>query len=228
MSELEWLQYVSLADGFQTLRPALIFAGSVAVFGLVIFHLHRFMARRDHFLVTVPGLRRPRRPLLIPLYYLLYVVRYGLFLPVFVYLWFWVLVGVLAFLYNTKEPEELLLMAMAVLTTIRVTSYYNEDLSRDIAKILPYGLLGIFLVNLGRIDFEASLSLLERFGPKGYDAVYYKAFYYWVYVVSQELVLRVSYSPIMAANSWIKTNYHSVQTLLSERQNDIRDNEREE
>ena len=55
MSELEWLQHVSFAEGFRTLKPALIFAVSVAVFGLVIFHLHRFMARRDHFLITVPG-----------------------------------------------------------------------------------------------------------------------------------------------------------------------------
>ena len=151
------------------------------------------------------------------------MVRYGLFLPIFVYLWFWVLIGVLAFFYSGMEPDELLLIAMAVLTTIRVTSYYNEELSRDISKILPYGLLGIFLVNLGRIDVEASLSLLERIGTSGSNA-----FYYWTYVTGQELVLRVSYPLIMAANGWIKTTYRSVRTRLSEQRNDIRENVREE
>jgi len=30
---------------------------------------------------------------------------------------------------------------------IRICSYYTEDLSRDVAKMLPFALLGIFLVS---------------------------------------------------------------------------------
>ena len=88
---------------------------------------------------------------------------------------------------------------MAVLTAVRVTAYYNEDLSKDISKILPYGLLGIFLVNWGQFDLFASLDLLRRTGAE--EDI---AFYYWIYVSSQELVLRVTHPGVSAAYRFLK------------------------
>lgn len=158
------------------------------------------MSVRNALGIDLSGLRKSGRPLYILLYCLAYLAMYGLVFPFLAYVWFWVLVAMLTFLYNTKEPQELLLISMAVLTAVRVTAYYNEDLSRDISKILPYGLLGIFLVNLGRFDLWASLSLVERVGAEG-DI----AFYYWVYISGQELVLRISQPCVSAVYNYFKT-----------------------
>ena len=199
MTLLEWLEGLSFSGVAGILAPAALFAVSVAFFGFVIFNLHRSMSVRNALGIDLSGLRRSGRPLFILLYCVAYVAMYGLVFPFLAYVWFWVLVAMLTFLYNTKEPQELLLIGMAVLTAVRVTAYYNEDLSRDISKILPYGLLGIFLVNLGRFDLWASLSLLERVGAE--EDI---AFYYWVYISGQELVLRISQPCVSAVYNYLK------------------------
>ena len=173
MAFLEWLEELSLSGGAGALAPAAIFAISVAFFGFVIFNLHKSMSVRNVLGIDLSGLRKSGRPLHILLYCLSYAVMYGVVFPFLSYIWFWVLATMLAFLYNNKEPQELLLIGMAVLTAVRVTAYYNEDLSRDISKILPYGLLGIFLVNLGEFDLQASIVLLNGFAAEEDLALYY-------------------------------------------------------
>ena len=199
MAIIEWLEALSLSGGAVVVIPAGIFAISVAFFGFVIFNLHRSMSIRNVLGIDLSPLRRSGRPWLIFLYCVSYMVMYGAVFPFLSYIWFWVLVAMLTFLYNSKEPQELLLIGMAVLTAVRVTAYYNEDLSRDISKILPYGLLGIFLVNWGQFDLFASLDLLERTGAE--EDI---AFYYWVYISSQELILRVTQPGVSAVYRFSK------------------------
>jgi len=204
MAILEWLEALSLSRGAGVVVPAGIFAISVAFFGFVIFNLHRSMSVRNVLGIDLSPLRRSGRIWLIVLYGVSYAVIYGAVFPFLSYIWFWVLVAMLTFLYNSKEPQELLLIGMAVLTAVRVTAYYNEDLSRDISKILPYGLLGIFLVNWGQFDLYTSLDLLERTGAE--EDI---AFYYWVYVSSQELILRVTQPGVIAVYKFLKTTVAS-------------------
>ena len=94
--------------------------------------------------------------------------------------------------------EDLLLIAMAVLTSVRVTSYYTEDLSRDIAKMLPFALLGIFLIDLRYFNLSTSTELLNRVGDE-----WKSIFYYWVFVILLELVLRVT-------EPYFKALYNSI------------------
>lgn len=183
----DWLQDLDFWTGLDTLGPAALFAVSVAVFGFMIFHLHQIMARRDVLGRDIPWLRKWRPSIRILALFVIFVIRYIVVFPFIAYLWFLLLVVMVAFLYSSKEPSELLLIAMAVLTSIRVTCYYREDLSRDIAKILPYGLLGAFLVSFGQLDPDQFLDLLIRLRNERESA-----FYYWVFVVLQELALHVS------------------------------------
>jgi branched-subunit amino acid transport protein AzlD len=38
---------------------------------------------------------------------------------------------------------------------IRITAYYTEDLSKDVAKMLPFAILGIFLVDSSYFSIES-------------------------------------------------------------------------
>ncbi len=185
---LDELRQLNLDEAVELLRPAAIFAVSVGLYAVLIFNLYRFMSRKDIFNLdfskfeesNVLAVRRT-------LHIVFYVAKYLLIFPLFAFAWFGALVALIAFLSKTKEVEELLLIAMAVLTAVRVTSYYTEDLSRDIAKILPFALLGIFLIDISYFDVDASLSLLNRVGEQ-----WRSIFYYWLFIVGLELVLRVS------------------------------------
>ncbi len=203
MALLEWLEELSVSGGAIVLLPAAIFAISVAFMGVVIFNLHRSMSKRNVLGIDWSGLRTSGQPLHLLLFGLAYLATYGLLFPFLAYVWFWLLAGMLAFLYNSKEAQELLMVAMAVLTAVRVTAYYNEELSRDISKILPYGLLGVFLINSGQYDLQASLDLLESMGGEEDSA-----FYFWVYISAQELALRIT-QPFLSASYdflWARIN----------------------
>ncbi len=57
--------------------------------------------------------------------------------------------------------EGILLASMAVVGAIRVTSYYNEALSTDLAKILPFALLGILLIDSSIVSLASSIEILK-------------------------------------------------------------------
>lgn len=197
--EFDLLRQLNLNEALELLRPAAIFAVGVAIYAVLIFNLYRFMSRRDIFNLDFSKHEESSRPFFrksIHLFF--YVCKYLLIFPLFAFFWFGVLVVMVAFLSKTKEVEDLLLIAMAVLTAVRVTSYYTEDLSRDIAKMLPFALLGIFLIDLRYFDFGTSTELLNRAG-----AEWESIFYYWVFVVVLELFLRVT-------EPYFKALYNSI------------------
>lgn len=171
------------------------------------------MTIRNALGIDLSGIRRSsiRLRYRIPLYALAYTALYGIAFPSLAYVWFAVLTVILAFLYSDRRADELMLISMAVVTAVRVTAYYNNDLSRDIAKILPYGLLGIFLVNLGGFDYQASIALLDSMAAEEDQA-----FYYWIYISVQELVLRITQPTISYLYGLIKEKVSSQVRKLSD------------
>lgn len=43
--------------------------------------------------------------------------------------------------------DTVFLVSSSLIIAIRIAAYYNEDLSKDLAKLLPFALLGIFLLS---------------------------------------------------------------------------------
>ena len=188
LPELDPLRELDLNEALELLQPAIFFAIGVAIYAVLIFNLYRFMSRKNIFNLDLSRFEERSRPVFRKtLHLVLYVAKYLLIFPLFAFFWFGVLVVMVAFLSKTREVEDLLLIAMAVLTAVRVTSYYTEDLSRDIAKMLPFALLGIFLIDLRYFDVSTSTELLNRAGSE-----WKSIFYYWVFVVILELILRVT------------------------------------
>ena len=202
--ELEILRDLSLNEALQLLEPAILFTVGVAIYAVLIFNLYRFMSRRDIFGLDFTRFEERSHPVFRKtLHLIFYVAKYLLIFPLFAFFWFGVLVVMVAFLSKTKEVEDLLLISMAVLTSVRVTSYYTEELSRDIAKMLPFALLGIFLIDLRYFDLSTSTELLNRAG-----AEWQSIFYYWVFVVVLELILRVT-------EPYFKALYNSFKLLFT-------------
>lgn len=155
---------LSVDTALELLWPAIMFALVMGGYTSVVFYLCQFMSRRDVFRFRFSSLRRvTSRSLALRLLLLagIHIVQYILLFPLVAYLWFWMLILVVALLYNDMTPANLIVISMSVLTSVRVTAYFNEDLSRDISRILPFALLGIFLAQLGDFEIEATLNLLE-------------------------------------------------------------------
>ena len=207
--ELDVLRQLNFQDAVELLRPAMFFTVGVAIYAIIIFNLYRFMSRKNIFNLDFSKYQESGHPALRKtLHLIFYLAKYLLIFPLFAFFWFGVLVVMVAFLSKTKEVEDLLVIAMAVLTSVRVTSYYTEDLSRDIAKMLPFALLGIFLIDLRYFDLSSSTGLLNQVADE-----WRSIFYYWVFVVLLELVLRVTEPYFKALYNAVKNPRRQPETL---------------
>jgi FtsH-binding integral membrane protein len=72
---------------------------------------------------------------------------YVIMFPLISFAFFLLLSGALLFLSSgSKSPQTIFTIAMAVVLAVRVAAYFSEATSHDLAKLLPLGLLGVFLV----------------------------------------------------------------------------------
>ncbi|MCK4331946.1 MAG: hypothetical protein KAV40_00005 [Thermoplasmatales archaeon] len=81
-------------------------------------------------------------------------LKYFFIFPFVAYLFFMGFSLLMFFLTRGYEIEAVLSTSFAIIVAIRITAYYSEDLSKDVAKMLPFALLGIFLVNPSYYRFE--------------------------------------------------------------------------
>ena len=76
---------------------------------------------------------------------------------------------------------------MATVSAIRATAYYNEDLSRDLAKILPFAVMAVFLIDASFFSLSDSLDTLNEASDYNEHILYYLMF-----LIALEFVLRAA------------------------------------
>lgn len=180
---------VSVNEATQLLWPVAAYVLGMAVYAIFIFRFYRFIAARDIFTLDFSKNDNVAFPVFWDFIFLVwYVVRYIVLFPAFALFWFAVLTLMLAFLSENRDLSEILLIALATVSTIRICAYYDENLSRDLAKILPFAVLAIFLIDTSFFDVDASLEVLRQANEQRETI-----FYYLLFVVGLELALRFIY-----------------------------------
>lgn len=75
-----------------------------------------------------------------------YVLEYVFLYPILSVVWLFFFTLILSIMAPGVTVKRRLLLSMAVVSSIRITSYYDELLSQDLVKMIPFALLGVFLV----------------------------------------------------------------------------------
>lgn len=178
---------LALADALELLWPLLAVVLSMTAYAVFVFNFYRFVAARDMFKFNLSGSDAERGSVIGSLTHLVwYVVRYVILFPAFAFFWFAVLTLVLAFLSKDRSPDTILLISLATVSAIRVTAYYNEDLARDLAKMLPLAVLSFFIISANSLDAIGSLTALREL-----DEQLTTIFYYLLFLVALEFSLRL-------------------------------------
>ena len=176
-----------VAHALDLLGPVAVYVLGMSVYAIFIFRFYRFLAARDMFALDLSRYEKSRRRFVRRvLGVVMYVARYLIVFPLFAFFWFAVLTLILAFLAKDRSFADTLLIALATVSAIRVTAYYDEDLSRDLAKILPFAVLAIFLIDASFFEIGESLSILERANDHRETILYYLLF-----LVLLEFALRI-------------------------------------
>jgi len=148
----------NISEAYNVLGSLGILLLEIVIYSIFIFKFYRFLASRDIIKVNYSrysnvGLRFIR--------WIGYLLQNIFLFPVIVFFWFAILAMFLGFLGKHQTTESILLVSIALVSAVRVAAYYSEELSRDLAKMLPFALLGIYLVDQSYFEFAVSLELLK-------------------------------------------------------------------
>ena len=183
---------LSVDAALDLLLPVAIYVLGMAVYAVFIFKFYRFLASRDMFDLDFSKYEESRFKLVRGFLHLVsYGAKYIVLFPAFAFFWFAVLTLILVFLSQDRAFSEILLIALATVSAIRLTAYYDEDLSRDLAKILPFAVLAIFLIDGSFFEVYESLDVLKQVNDHRERIVYYLLF-----LIALEFALRLTLSVV--------------------------------
>ena len=133
-----------------------LYSIGMVVYAIIVYKFYKNLAKRDIFSVDI---EKPKAGSFLSKIweFLLFLARSLIFFPIVTSLWFLLLSGILLFLSKSHNVEQILLMAMTIIAAARTTAYYNEELSVDVAKLVPLTLLGIFIVDTTYFSMESTI-----------------------------------------------------------------------
>lgn len=178
------LNYV---EAIQLMKPLLIFVLAMSVYAIFVFKFYRFLSRRDILQLNLEKHNNASMHLVRKtISFFIYCLKFLIVFPILAFFWFLVLTVLLTMMAKGQGLDGILLVSMAVVGSIRVSSYYNEALSTDLAKILPFALLGILLIDSSIVSFSGSMENLRAALAKWETMMYYL-----IAIVLLEFVLRM-------------------------------------
>ena len=154
-SEIEDFFQLVIEESYPTLGAIV----AISVYSVFVFIFYRALAKRDlitlnlnHYSDNLSGrVKKYTRTLI-------FVLQYIVFVPVLITFWTLVLAIILTLLSPDADHSRNALIATSVVGAVRILSYWTEDLSRDVAIMLPFGVLGVFLVG----DAQVQISEIEE------------------------------------------------------------------
>jgi len=144
------------------------FSIGMVVYGIFVYHFYRFLSKRDMFSIDLDKRlsykkfrstgesvsAAPRVAAFIAMNFFIF--------PFVAFLWFLGYSSIMFLLVHQLPTATIFLVSSALIVAVRISAYYREDLSRDLAKLLPFALLGIFLYNPQFFSFEDIVNRLKE------------------------------------------------------------------
>lgn len=168
----------------------IIYTLLILMYSIFIWKFYRFLASRDIIQLNLSQYNYSSRPALEKITAVgLYALEYLIILPFLVFFWFAILSIFLLVLSESQNTLQILLISAAIIASTRVTSYISEDLSKDLAKILPFTILAAFILGSKFFDPDLVIVKISQI-PSLFDNVI--TFVIFIFII--EFVFRLLYS----------------------------------
>ena len=138
------------------------FSFGMVAYGIFIWHFYRLIAKREIVSLTLQKYHTGGKRLTS---LIVYIAKYVIVFPLVVTAWFFAYSLFMFFLAPDIDQDFVFLIVISLVVAIRMAAYYKEDLSKDLAKMIPFSLLGIFLVNTTLFTIDQFVDRLDDFIP---------------------------------------------------------------
>ncbi len=123
----------------------LLFIIGIAIYALFVWYFYRYISKRDIFPKFFYVLEKEEKSTKAKM--VMFATIYLVSFPILIFLWFTVL-AFFVYLIGEGMPMYLaLFVSMSIIAVVRILSYYREDASKEIAKMIPYAILAFFLTS---------------------------------------------------------------------------------
>jgi hypothetical protein len=166
-----------------------IFTLSIILYVVFVWFFYRTLSKKDLFKLDISRYEFTGEKWKKTGSILLYVLKYFIVFPLYVGFWFAVLTLFMFVMAESIDVRQGVLISICLVSAIRVTSYLNEDLSRDLAKLVPFALLAIFLVNPNFFSWDLFMARVGATSGLGWEILKFLTF-----SILLEWALRIVYS----------------------------------
>jgi hypothetical protein len=164
------------------------FTAVIVLYSIFVFHFYRFLAKKNIIELNLNQYNNYSHPLAVKiLAAFFFIIEYVVLLPILTFFWFAILSILTLLLAKDLQVHIVLLISAALVAAVRVTSYVSEDLSKDLAKMLPFTLLAIAITTAGFFNINDLISRISEI-----PSLFANVPYYLLFMVSIELVMRVA------------------------------------
>ena len=173
----------------QSIVNLLLLVLVVFFYSIFIWKGYKYIATKNLIELNLNQYNHAEHPLLAKtLAGVFYLTEYILISPIVIFLSFIFFTGFLILLTESTEITSIVLAAATIIAVIRMTSYLpkkGEELSRDLAKMLPFMILAVAMLNPGFFDFHRIITNFKQIPPLFSQILLYLGF-----IVALEIIMR--------------------------------------
>lgn len=159
----------------------------VVLYAIIIWKFYRFVSKKNLIELNLNQYNKSEHPLIAKVIAgAFYLLEYIIILPFIIFIWFSVFTLFLIFLTENLEISTVLITSATIVAAIRMTSYYKEELAKDLAKLLPFMLLAISILNPNFFNVERILGHFSEIPGFLNNIIIYLAF-----IIVLEVILRL-------------------------------------
>lgn len=175
-------------SGENMILTILFFTLLIAIYSIFIYFFYRFLAKKDLISLNLNQYNIYKNGAIMKFFAaIFYIIEYIVLLPIVTTVWFTFLSILVLMLSEGLETQTALIVSAALVAAVRITAYIKEDLSKDLAKMLPFSLLSLAITS--EVVFFSASALTKRISeiPNLFDQLPY----FLIFIVCVELFMRI-------------------------------------
>lgn len=158
----------------------------IFIYAIFISKVYRLISKKDIISLNLQQYNSFDHPSLNKLFAgILYFIEYIILLPFLILFWYILFALALILFSDIASLDQVLLLSAAVVGSIRLLAYYNNEISAEVAKLLPFTILAITLLSHKLID----ISKFREFIGNIQESIIFVG-YVLLFIVCLEIILR--------------------------------------
>lgn len=159
----------------------------ILIYAVFIWKFHRWIATKNLLELNLNKYNKSQHPAMAKMFAgAFYLLEYIIILPFLIFFWFLIFTVFLLVLTENLPVGQLLIISATIIAAIRMTAYYNENLSKDLAKLIPFTLLGVSIINPNFFNVGRIISQIGEIPQFATHIVFYL-----IFIIALEIILRI-------------------------------------